>query len=79
MQTQSLRLPDSLVAAAIMVTLMVLAVLAAAGREPQLVYAIEIALAALAVALRFVARARWTGLDWRLCRVEPGTAARSAA
>ncbi len=79
MQTQRLRVPDSVVAAAIMVTLMVLAVWAASGRDPQRVYGIEIALAAVAVALRFTARARWTGLDWRLCRAEPGTAARSTA
>jgi hypothetical protein len=79
MQTQSLRLPDAAVAAAIMVTLMLLAVFAANGREPQIVYTIEIALASLAVALRFIARARWTGLDWRLCRADPGTAARSSA
>lgn len=79
MQTQRLSVPDSIVAAAIMVTLMVLAVWAAEGRDPWAVYGIEISLAAVAVALRFTARARWTGLDWRLCRAEPGTAARSAA
>jgi len=79
MQTQRLRVPDSLIAAVIMVTLMILAVWAASGRDPQRVYGVEIALAAVAVALRFTARARWTGLDWRLCRAEPGTAARSTA
>jgi hypothetical protein len=79
MQTQRLRVPDSVVAALIMVTLMVLAVWAASGQEPQRVYGVEIVLAAVAVALRFTARARWTGLDWRLCRAEPGTAARSTA
>jgi hypothetical protein len=79
MQTQSLRLSDAALAVAVMVTLMLLAVIAAEGRDLALVYAIEIALAVLAVVLRFVARVRWTGLDWRVCRAEPGTAARSTA
>jgi hypothetical protein len=79
MQTQSLRLPDAAVAAVVMVTLMLLAVISAKATDLQLLYTIEIALALLAVALRFIARARWTGLDWRLCRADPGTAARSCA
>jgi hypothetical protein len=62
-----------------MVTLMLLAVISAKATDLQLLYTIEIALALLAVALRFIARARWTGLDWRLCRADPGTAARSCA
>jgi hypothetical protein len=79
MQTQSLRFRDAGVGGGVMVALMLLAVIAASGSNPMLVYEVEFALAALALALRMVARSRWTGLDWRLCRAEDRTAARSLA
>jgi hypothetical protein len=79
MQTQSLRFRDAGVGGGVMVALMLLAVIAASGSNPMLVYEVEFALAALALTLRMVARSRWTGLDWRLCRAEDRTAARSLA
>jgi hypothetical protein len=80
MQTQSLRLRDAALGGGVMLALMLLAVIAAEDGNPPLVYQVEFALAALALALRFVARGRWTGLDWRLCRAtERATAARSLA
>jgi hypothetical protein len=79
MQTQSLRFRDAVLGGGVMVALMLLAVMGGEGGNPLLVYQAEFALAALALAFRFVARARWTGLDWRLCRAEDRTAARSMA
>jgi hypothetical protein len=80
MQTQSLRFRDAVLGGSVMVALMLLAAFAAGGSNPTLVYEAEFALTALALALRIVARSRWTGLDWRLCRAEDRpTAARSLA
>jgi hypothetical protein len=79
MQTQSLRFRDAVLGGGVMVALMLLAAFAADGGNPPLVYEAQFALAVLALGLRIVARSRWTGLDWRLCRAEDRTAARSMA
>lgn len=79
MITRGLRWMESLLAVAVMLTLMAVAVMVAHGSAaiaPVIVF--EVLLAVLAVVLRTVARQRWMEIDWMMCRTDRGLAARGA-
>ncbi|HTV78000.1 MAG TPA: hypothetical protein VMF03_07060 [Steroidobacteraceae bacterium] len=80
MVTRGLRAPESLLAIAVMLTLMAVAVLAARpGGDLFLVGALEGALALLAVVLRLAARGRWARIDWTQCRTDRALRSRAPA
>lgn len=80
MVTRGLRWTESVLAIAVMLTLMAVAVLAARSMgDLPIVIALECALALLAVVLRFGARGRWAQLDWMQCRADRALSGRSAA
>jgi hypothetical protein len=80
MVTRGLRWTESLLAIAVMLTLMAVAVLAArSGSDFMLVVGLECALALLAVILRFAALGRWARIDWTQCRADRALSGRSAA
>jgi len=80
MVTRGLRWTECLLAIAVMLTLMAVAVLAARSAEDlRTVIVLECALAVLAVVLRYVARGRWTHIDWLQCRADRALSGRSAA
>ena len=59
---------------------MAVATIAVRGEDSlATVVAIEVFLACLAVALRFIARRRWSDIDWTLCRPDRVVTARPAA
>jgi hypothetical protein len=69
MMTRDLRWADNLLAVGVMVVFMATAILASATHPRlQLVFTLQILLAATAIACRIVARRRWMQLDWMLCR-----------
>ena len=79
MVTRGLRWLEIVSGAGVMLLLMVLAVLIAGERVDLVtVLAVEIGLAVLAIVLRFVARRRWTQIDWMMCRPARAMAARGA-
>jgi hypothetical protein len=78
MLTQGLRLPEATAAVALTLCLMAVAVLTARSRGHfATAIAFEIGLALVALALRRVARKRWSRLDWMLCRPDRALAART--
>jgi hypothetical protein len=80
MITRGLRWQESVLAIVVMLTLMGVAVLAAAATvDLKIVIALEAALALAAAALRYFARARWARLDWMQCRPERALSGRAAA
>ena len=83
MITRGLRWLDAVLAMAVMVSLMLIAVLAAradaVSHDLRTVVALEVGLAALALVFRGVARRRWARIDWTLCRPERALSARGAA
>jgi hypothetical protein len=77
MMTRGLRWLESSIAIVVMLAVMGVAVMAAREvHDAVTVASLEVLLAVLAIALRFVARARWHHIDWTLCRPERGEAAR---
>jgi lysylphosphatidylglycerol synthetase-like protein (DUF2156 family) len=79
MITRGLRWLEIVSGVGVMLSLMALAVLV--GRERvdlAAVIAIEIALVVLAIVARFVARRRWTQIDWMMCRPDRAMTARGA-
>ena len=77
--TRGLRWLEITAGVVVMLLLMALAVFIAGERVGLVtVFALEAGLAAFAVVLRFVARRRWTQIDWMLCRADRAMAARSA-
>jgi hypothetical protein len=86
MVTRGLRGFETLLAIAVMLTLMTVAMLAAqssvlAGApsgDLRLVIGLEVLLAILCVGLRFVARRRWSEIDWMICRPDRALSARHA-
>jgi hypothetical protein len=80
MLTQRLRWAESLLAIVIMLALMAIAVLAARNSaDLAVVGLLEAALAITALGLRYVARSRWTRIDWMQCRADRALSGRSAA
>jgi hypothetical protein len=79
MVTRGLGWMESTLGVSLMVMLMTIAVLAASSRvEPRFVVTLELLLAVAALALRFIARARWAGIDWSQCRPERFSTSRDA-
>jgi hypothetical protein len=79
MITRGLGWLEAGLAIVVMVALMAVAVLAARQNASMVpVVALEALLAGLAVALRTVARRRWTAIDWTRCRPDRALAARAA-
>jgi hypothetical protein len=79
MITRGLRWLEIVSGVGVMLSLMALAVLV--GRERvdlAAVIAFEIALVVLAIVARFVARRRWTQIDWMMCRPVRAMTARGA-
>ena len=69
MITRGLRWSESLLGACLVMALMAVALMAVSGNlDVRRVVAIELAIAAFAVACRFIARRRWQQLDWSQCR-----------
>ncbi len=83
MITRGLRWLDAVLAMAVMVSLMLIAVLAAradaVSHDLRTVVALEVGLVALALVFRGVAKRRWARIDWTLCRPERALSARGAA
>ncbi|HEV7631724.1 MAG TPA: hypothetical protein VGO41_01965 [Steroidobacteraceae bacterium] len=80
MVTRGLRWMESILAIGVMMTLMAVAVLAARSADDlKTVIALELALAVLAVTLRYVALGRWIKIDWTQCRPDRALTSRSAA
>jgi len=79
MVTRGLRWPEIVSGIAVMSLLMFLAVFIA-REDVQLVtvFLLEIGLAGIAIALRSIARGRWTRIDWMMCRSDRALAARGA-
>lgn len=79
MVTRGLRWPEIVSGIAVMSLLMLLAVYIA-REDVQLVtvFLLEIGLAGIAIALRSIARGRWTRIDWTMCRPDRALAARGA-
>jgi hypothetical protein len=76
--THGLRWLEITAGVVVMALLMALAVFIAGERVGLVtVFALEAGLAAFAVVLRFVARQRWTQIDWMLCRADRAMAGRS--
>ncbi len=69
MITRGLRWPEMLLGVVVMLGLMAVAC-SSRARSVDLVtvFALEASLAVLAIVLRFVARRRWTQIDWMMCR-----------
>ena len=79
MITRGLHWLEATLGIAVMLALMAVAVLAARSAGDLIaVIALELALACLAVVLRFVAKRRWTSIDWMLCRPDRAALLRSA-
>ena len=80
MMTRGLRWIESSIAIVVMLALMGVAVMAAREVDDvRTVVAAEAGFIALAVALRFIARARWHRIDWMLCRPERGEIVRTGS
>ena len=81
MITRGLRALEIILAIIVMLALMAVAVIAArSDAEPAdliTVIVLEALLAALALVLRSVAKKRWAGIDWTLCRPDRGFAIRA--
>ncbi|HEU4779156.1 MAG TPA: hypothetical protein VFS58_04660, partial [Steroidobacteraceae bacterium] len=79
MVTRGLRWIEGLMGAAVMLTLMTVAVLILQGQAAHAtVFAIEAGLAVLAIFLRSTARRRWTQIDWMECRPDRALVVRGA-
>lgn len=78
MVTRGLRWPEMLLGVVVMLGLMAVAVVAGERGDLYTVLALEACLAVLAIVLRFVARRRWTQIDWMICRPERVLVERSA-
>jgi hypothetical protein len=78
MITRGLRWPEVLLGIGVMMSLMAIAVIAREREDLVMVVALLAGLAVLAVALRFIARRRWTRIDWMLCRPDRSLTARGA-
>lgn len=77
--TRGLRWLEIVASVAVMLLLMALAELVARENvDLRAVYALEAGLAGVAIGLRFVARRRWTQIDWTMCRPDRAMAARGA-
>jgi hypothetical protein len=69
MMTKGMRWPEIILAISVMLLLMTAAILAAdPASNRQIIVALQLLLTAIAFACRFLARRRWTELDWMLCR-----------
>ena len=78
MMTRGLRWIESTIAIVVMLSLMGVAVMAAReADDARTVAALEVLFAALAIVLRYIARARWHRIDWMLCRPERGEVVRT--
>jgi hypothetical protein len=75
---RGLRWPEVLMGIGVMMTLMAVAVIAREREDLVIVGALLAGLAVLAVALRFIARRRWTRIDWMLCRPDRSLVVRGA-
>ena len=79
MITRGLRWLEIVSGVGVMLSLMALAVLVARESvDLAAVIALEIALVVLAIVARFVARRRWTQIDWMMCRPDRAMTARGA-
>jgi hypothetical protein len=78
MITRGLRWPEVLLGIGVMLTLMAVAVIAREREDLVTVIALQAGLAVLAIALRFIARRRWTQIDWMLCRPDRSLVVRGA-
>jgi hypothetical protein len=77
--TRGLRWLEIVASVAVMLLLMALAELVARENvDLSAVHALEAGLAGVAVGLRFIARRRWTQIDWTACRPDRALAARGA-
>jgi len=80
MMTRGLKWPEIVAGIAVMLILMASAELVAREHVNLVaVGALEVALLALAIVLRTVARRRWTNLDWAMCRPDRALTARGAS
>ena len=83
MVTRGLRFFEGAMAIVVMLSLMAVAVVAAraSGQKNDLfiVIAVEVVMAAGAVVLRAVAKARWEKIDWMLCRPDRALRVRAAS
>jgi len=79
MITRGLRWLEILSGIGVMLMLMFLAVFVA-REDVKLVtvFSLEFGLAGIAIALRFIARRRWTQIDWMMCRPDRALTARGA-
>ena len=79
MITRGLRWLEILSGIGVMLMLMFLAVFVAREDvELVTVFSLEFGLAGIAIALRFIARRRWTQIDWMMCRPDRALTARGA-
>jgi hypothetical protein len=78
MITRGLRWPEVMLGIGVMFSLMAIAVIAREREDLVMVVALLAGLAVLAITLRFVAKRRWTRIDWMLCRPDRSLAARGA-
>ena len=79
MITRGLRWLEIVSGVGVMLSLMALAVLVARERvDLAAVIALEIVLVVLAIVARFVARRRWTQIDWMMCRPDRAMTVRGA-